>query len=73
MTNKKEREHKIDGTPCWCNPRVVKVGEIKKSKIEKGNTIPVDFLSNEGGEFAHTFIPVFVAFVVVVTLIIFIL
>ena len=22
---KKERKHKTDGTPCWCNPKIIKV------------------------------------------------
>lgn len=34
--NKEEREHKTDGTPCWCNPKIVKV-RSKKEKIIKKN------------------------------------
>jgi len=33
MTNNKEREHKTDGTPCWCNPRVVKVLSKKDKEL----------------------------------------
>lgn len=27
---KKEKEHKTDGTKCWCNPKIVKVVSILK-------------------------------------------
>lgn len=29
-----EREHKTDGTPCWCNPKVIKV-KAKKYTVKE--------------------------------------
>ena len=28
-----EREHKTDGTPCWCNPKIVKVLSKEQEKL----------------------------------------
>jgi len=28
-----EKEHKTDGTPCWCNPKIVKVLSKKEEEL----------------------------------------
>ena len=34
-----KREHKTDGTPCWCNPRIEKMNDIKEKCGENKNRI----------------------------------